>query len=111
MLVNYTRGQVYAGDVTSSVRLMEQLLDILDFQLQALRPANKDSAARNYNKVHNIEVHINTHTVHVRALHGKKMILNTFLSIAASEERENLQGIYSGKISIATLTSEKSDMV
>lgn len=72
MLVNYTRGQVYAGDVTSSVRLMEQLLDILDFQLQALRPANKDSAARNYNKVHNIEVHINTHTVHVRALHGKK---------------------------------------
>ncbi|XP_047659150.1 adhesion G protein-coupled receptor L1-like isoform X4 [Tachysurus fulvidraco] len=51
VLVNHTRGQVYAGDVTSSVRLMEQLLDILDFQLQALRPANKDSAARNYNKL------------------------------------------------------------
>lgn len=34
-----------------SVRLIEQLLDILDSQLQALRPANKESAARNYNKV------------------------------------------------------------
>lgn len=101
---------MYAGDVTSSVRLMEQLLDILDFQLQALRPANKDSAARNYNKVHNIEVHINTHGA-CESSTWKKMILNTFLSIAASEERENLQGIYSGKISIATLTSEKSDMV
>uniref|UniRef100_A0A4W4HK15 Adhesion G protein-coupled receptor L1a n=1 Tax=Electrophorus electricus TaxID=8005 RepID=A0A4W4HK15_ELEEL len=51
VLVNHTRGRVYAGDVTSSVRLMEQLLDILDSQLQALRPANKDSAARNYNKL------------------------------------------------------------
>uniref|UniRef100_A0AAR2IVT7 Adhesion G protein-coupled receptor L1a n=1 Tax=Pygocentrus nattereri TaxID=42514 RepID=A0AAR2IVT7_PYGNA len=50
VLVNHTRGRVYAGDVTSSVRLMEQLLDILDSQLQALRPASKDSAARNYNK-------------------------------------------------------------
>lgn len=34
-----------------SVKLTEQLLDILDSQLQALRPANKESAARNYNKV------------------------------------------------------------
>ncbi|KAL7845167.1 hypothetical protein AOLI_G00233590 [Acnodon oligacanthus] len=51
VLVNHTRGRVYAGDVTSSVRLMEQLLDILDSQLQALRPASKDSAARNYNKL------------------------------------------------------------
>uniref|UniRef100_A0A8B9H6N9 Adhesion G protein-coupled receptor L1 n=1 Tax=Astyanax mexicanus TaxID=7994 RepID=A0A8B9H6N9_ASTMX len=51
VLVNHTRGHVYAGDVTSSVRLMEQLLDILDSQLQALRPATKDSATRNYNKL------------------------------------------------------------
>lgn len=35
-----------------SVRLVEQLLDVLDSQLQALRPANRESAARNYNKVH-----------------------------------------------------------
>uniref|UniRef100_A0A672Q2W9 Adhesion G protein-coupled receptor L1-like n=1 Tax=Sinocyclocheilus grahami TaxID=75366 RepID=A0A672Q2W9_SINGR len=51
VLVNHTRGRVYAGDVTSSVRLMEQLLDILDSQLQALRPGNKESATRNYNKL------------------------------------------------------------
>lgn len=50
-LVNLTRGRIYAGDVSMSVRLIEQLLDILDSQLQALRPANKESAARNYNKV------------------------------------------------------------
>uniref|UniRef100_A0AAQ4RUU7 Adhesion G protein-coupled receptor L1a n=1 Tax=Gasterosteus aculeatus aculeatus TaxID=481459 RepID=A0AAQ4RUU7_GASAC len=50
-LVNHTRGRIQAGDVSSSVRLIEQLLDILDAQLQALRPANKESAARNYNKV------------------------------------------------------------
>ncbi|KAM7418831.1 hypothetical protein PAMA_016113 [Pampus argenteus] len=34
-----------------SAKLIEQLLDILDSQLQALRPANKESAARNYNKL------------------------------------------------------------
>ncbi|XP_028998492.1 adhesion G protein-coupled receptor L1-like isoform X1 [Betta splendens] len=50
-LVNLTRGQIYAGDVSMSVKLIEQLLDILDSQLQALRPANKESAARNYNKL------------------------------------------------------------
>ncbi|XP_045546703.1 adhesion G protein-coupled receptor L1 isoform X4 [Salmo salar] len=50
-LVNLTRGRVYAGDVSMSVKLLEQLLDILDSQLQALRPANKESAARNYNKL------------------------------------------------------------
>ncbi|XP_055745435.1 adhesion G protein-coupled receptor L1-like isoform X1 [Salvelinus fontinalis] len=50
-LVNHTRGRIHAGDVSSSVRLMEQLLDILDAQLQALRPGNKESAARNYNKL------------------------------------------------------------
>uniref|UniRef100_A0A8C9ZST5 Adhesion G protein-coupled receptor L1 n=1 Tax=Sander lucioperca TaxID=283035 RepID=A0A8C9ZST5_SANLU len=41
-LVNHTRGRIQAGDVSSSVRLIEQLLDILDAQLQALRPGNKD---------------------------------------------------------------------
>ncbi|XP_069052008.1 adhesion G protein-coupled receptor L1 isoform X3 [Lepisosteus oculatus] len=49
-LVNHTRGRIHAGDVSSSVRLIEQLLDILDAQLQALKPGNKESAARNYNK-------------------------------------------------------------
>uniref|UniRef100_A0A672LYL5 Adhesion G protein-coupled receptor L1 n=1 Tax=Sinocyclocheilus grahami TaxID=75366 RepID=A0A672LYL5_SINGR len=49
-LVNHTQGHIHAGDVSSSVRLIEQLLDILDAQLQALRPGNKESAARNYNK-------------------------------------------------------------
>lgn len=55
-LVNHTRGRIYAGDVSSTVRLMEQLLDILDAQLQPLRPGNKESATRNYNKV------LHTHT-------------------------------------------------
>uniref|UniRef100_A0A8C4IBU5 Latrophilin-1 n=1 Tax=Dicentrarchus labrax TaxID=13489 RepID=A0A8C4IBU5_DICLA len=50
-LVNLTRGRIYAGDVSMSVRLIEQLLDILDSQLQALRPATKEPAARNYNKL------------------------------------------------------------
>lgn len=50
-LMNHTRGRIQAGDVSSTVRLIEQLLDILDAQLQALRPGNKESAARNYNKV------------------------------------------------------------
>lgn len=30
---------------------MEQLLDILDAQLQALRPIERESAGKNYNKV------------------------------------------------------------
>ncbi|XP_063060319.1 adhesion G protein-coupled receptor L1-like [Engraulis encrasicolus] len=51
VLVNHTQGRVYAGDVTSSVRLLEQMLDILDAQLQALRPGNKETAARSYSKL------------------------------------------------------------
>lgn len=50
-LARHTRGPIYAGDVSSSVRLMEQLLDILDAQLQALRPIERESAGKNYNKV------------------------------------------------------------
>lgn len=51
-LARHTRGAIYAGDVSSSVKLMEQLLDILDAQLQALRPIERESAGKNYNKVH-----------------------------------------------------------
>ncbi|XP_076196615.1 adhesion G protein-coupled receptor L2 isoform X34 [Aptenodytes patagonicus] len=49
-LAKHTKGPVFAGDVSSSVRLMEQLVDILDAQLQELRPSEKDSAGRSYNK-------------------------------------------------------------
>ncbi|XP_053247914.1 adhesion G protein-coupled receptor L2 isoform X8 [Podarcis raffonei] len=49
-LAKHTKGQIYAGDVSSSVRLMEQLVDILDAQLQDLKPNEKDSAGRSYNK-------------------------------------------------------------
>uniref|UniRef100_A0A3Q2DK75 Adhesion G protein-coupled receptor L1a n=1 Tax=Cyprinodon variegatus TaxID=28743 RepID=A0A3Q2DK75_CYPVA len=55
-LVNHTRGRIQAGDISSTVRLIEQLLDILDAQLQALKPRNKESAGRNYNKVIEIAV-------------------------------------------------------
>lgn len=54
-LVNHTRGRIQAGDVSSSVRLIEQLLDILDAQLQALRPGNKESVPRNYNNYNKVE--------------------------------------------------------
>lgn len=50
-LAKHTKGTVFAGDVSSSVRLMEQLVDILDAQLQELKPSEKDSAGRSYNKV------------------------------------------------------------
>ncbi|XP_078416819.1 adhesion G protein-coupled receptor L2 isoform X2 [Cetorhinus maximus] len=49
-LAKHTRGPIYAGDVSSSVRLMEQLVDILDAQLQDLRPSEKDSVGRSFNK-------------------------------------------------------------
>ncbi|XP_040436985.1 LOW QUALITY PROTEIN: adhesion G protein-coupled receptor L1-like, partial [Falco naumanni] len=54
-LARHTRGPVYAGDVSSAVRLLEQLLDILDAQLQALRPVERESAGKNYNKMHKRE--------------------------------------------------------
>uniref|UniRef100_UPI00398E8B62 adhesion G protein-coupled receptor L2 isoform X1 n=1 Tax=Pristiophorus japonicus TaxID=55135 RepID=UPI00398E8B62 len=50
-LAKHTRGPIYAGDVSSSVRLMEQLVDILDAQLQELRPSEKDSVGRSFNKL------------------------------------------------------------
>ncbi|XP_060037844.1 adhesion G protein-coupled receptor L1 isoform X2 [Erinaceus europaeus] len=54
-LARHTRGPIFAGDVSSSVRLLEQLLDILDAQLQALRPVERESAGKNYNKMHKRE--------------------------------------------------------
>uniref|UniRef100_A0AAY4AHU3 Uncharacterized protein n=1 Tax=Denticeps clupeoides TaxID=299321 RepID=A0AAY4AHU3_9TELE len=50
-LAHHTQGPVFAGDVSSSVRLMEQLVDILDAQLQELQPKEKDSAGRSFNKL------------------------------------------------------------
>ncbi|XP_055498441.1 adhesion G protein-coupled receptor L2-like [Leucoraja erinacea] len=50
-LAKHTKGPIYAGDVSSSVRLMEQLVDILDAQLQELRPSEKDSVGRSFNKL------------------------------------------------------------
>ncbi|XP_072925357.1 adhesion G protein-coupled receptor L1 isoform X4 [Hemitrygon akajei] len=50
-LSQHTRGPIYAGDVSSSVKLMEQLLDILDAQLQALKPSENESAGRSYSKI------------------------------------------------------------
>ncbi|XP_072245522.1 adhesion G protein-coupled receptor L2 isoform X24 [Leuresthes tenuis] len=49
-LAKHTKGPIFAGDVSSSVRLMEQLVDILDAQLQELKPSEKDSAGRTFNK-------------------------------------------------------------
>lgn len=54
-LVNLTRGPIQAGDVSSSVRLIEQLLDILDAQLQALRTGTKETPPRNYNNFNKVE--------------------------------------------------------
>ncbi|XP_048353413.1 adhesion G protein-coupled receptor L2 isoform X11 [Sphaerodactylus townsendi] len=50
-LAKHTKGPIFAGDVSSSVRLMEQLVDILDAQLQEMKPNEKDSAGRSYNKL------------------------------------------------------------
>ncbi|XP_035276222.1 adhesion G protein-coupled receptor L2-like isoform X4 [Anguilla anguilla] len=50
-LAKHTKGPIFAGDVSSSVRLMEQLVDVLDAQLQDLRPSEKDSAGRSFNKL------------------------------------------------------------
>lgn len=54
-LVNHTQSRIQAGDVSSSVRLIEQLLDILNAQLQSLRPGSKESIPRNYNNFNKVE--------------------------------------------------------
>ncbi|XP_048107730.1 adhesion G protein-coupled receptor L2 isoform X32 [Alosa alosa] len=50
-LAKHTKGPIFAGDVSSTMRLMEQLVDILDAQLQELRPSEKDTAGRSFNKL------------------------------------------------------------
>ncbi|XP_068089920.1 adhesion G protein-coupled receptor L3 isoform X3 [Hyperolius riggenbachi] len=50
-LSEHTRGHLNAGDITYSVRAMEQLVDLLDVQLRNLTPGGKDSAARSLNKL------------------------------------------------------------
>ncbi|KAM8939275.1 adhesion G protein-coupled receptor L3 [Pelodytes ibericus] len=50
-LAEYTKGHLNAGDITYSVRAMDQLVDLLDVQLRNLTPGGKDSAARSLNKL------------------------------------------------------------
>nr|XP_033770979.1 adhesion G protein-coupled receptor L3 isoform X6 [Geotrypetes seraphini] len=49
-LADYTKNHLNAGDITYSVRAMDQLVDLLDVQLRNLTPGGKDSAARSLNK-------------------------------------------------------------
>nr|XP_020855478.1 adhesion G protein-coupled receptor L3 isoform X5 [Phascolarctos cinereus] len=49
-LAEQTRNQLNAGDITYSVRAMDQLVGLLDVQLRNLTPGGKDSAARSLNK-------------------------------------------------------------
>ncbi|XP_063311719.1 adhesion G protein-coupled receptor L3 isoform X2 [Pelobates fuscus] len=50
-LAEYTKGHLNAGDISYSVRVMDQLVDLLDVQLRNLTPGGKDSAARSLNKL------------------------------------------------------------
>nr|XP_033771013.1 adhesion G protein-coupled receptor L3 isoform X10 [Geotrypetes seraphini] len=50
-LADYTKNHLNAGDITYSVRAMDQLVDLLDVQLRNLTPGGKDSAARSLNKL------------------------------------------------------------
>ncbi|XP_036271078.1 adhesion G protein-coupled receptor L3 isoform X10 [Pipistrellus kuhlii] len=49
-LAEQTRNHLHAGDITYSVRAMDQLVGLLDVQLRNLTPGGKDSAARSLNK-------------------------------------------------------------
>ncbi|KAM6221208.1 adhesion G protein-coupled receptor L3 isoform 10-T10 [Rhynchocyon petersi] len=49
-LAEQTRNHLSAGDITYSVRAMDQLVGLLDVQLRNLTPGGKDSAARSLNK-------------------------------------------------------------
>ncbi|CAJ0941107.1 unnamed protein product [Ranitomeya imitator] len=51
-LSEHTRSRLNAGDITYSVRAMDQLVDLLDVQLRNLTPGGKDSAARSLNKIY-----------------------------------------------------------
>ncbi|KAM6221222.1 adhesion G protein-coupled receptor L3 isoform 24-T24 [Rhynchocyon petersi] len=50
-LAEQTRNHLSAGDITYSVRAMDQLVGLLDVQLRNLTPGGKDSAARSLNKL------------------------------------------------------------
>ncbi|XP_078532696.1 adhesion G protein-coupled receptor L3 isoform X8 [Lissotriton helveticus] len=50
-LAEHTKSQLNAGDITYSVRAMDQLVELLDVQLRNLTPGGKDSAARSLNKL------------------------------------------------------------
>ncbi|XP_075785342.1 adhesion G protein-coupled receptor L3 isoform X6 [Pelodiscus sinensis] len=49
-LAEQTKTHLNAGDITYSVRAMDQLVGLLDVQLRNLTPGGKDSAARSLNK-------------------------------------------------------------
>ncbi|XP_078287607.1 adhesion G protein-coupled receptor L3-like isoform X18 [Rhinoraja longicauda] len=49
-LAEKTKSLIHAGDILFSVKLMEQLVDLLNRQLRNLTPGGKDSAARSLNK-------------------------------------------------------------
>ncbi|KAM7419147.1 hypothetical protein PAMA_016324 [Pampus argenteus] len=49
-LAEQTKGLLRPGDVTSTVRAMAQLVELLDVQLRNLTPGGKDSAARSLTK-------------------------------------------------------------
>ncbi|XP_032874300.1 adhesion G protein-coupled receptor L3 isoform X2 [Amblyraja radiata] len=50
-LAEQTKSLIHAGDILFSVKLMEQLVDLLNRQLRNLTPGGKDSAARSLNKL------------------------------------------------------------
>ncbi|XP_078426637.1 adhesion G protein-coupled receptor L3-like isoform X3 [Cetorhinus maximus] len=50
-LAEQTKSMIHAGDILFSVKLMEQLVDLLNVQLRNLTPGGKDSAARSLNKL------------------------------------------------------------
>ncbi|XP_075785349.1 adhesion G protein-coupled receptor L3 isoform X13 [Pelodiscus sinensis] len=50
-LAEQTKTHLNAGDITYSVRAMDQLVGLLDVQLRNLTPGGKDSAARSLNKL------------------------------------------------------------
>ncbi|XP_064796593.1 adhesion G protein-coupled receptor L3-like isoform X3 [Oncorhynchus masou masou] len=49
-LSEQTKSNLQAGDITYTVKVMGQLVDLLDVQLRNLTPGGKDSAARSLNK-------------------------------------------------------------
>ncbi|XP_066576486.1 adhesion G protein-coupled receptor L3 isoform X1 [Amia ocellicauda] len=50
-LSEQTKSQIHAGDISYTVKAMDQLVDLLDVQLRNLTPGGKDSAARSLNKL------------------------------------------------------------